>query len=126
MYKTPSNKSFGYVFSIFFLILAIFFFENIFDLKTLLLLVLSFIFFILGFFNAKFLQPFNNLWTKLGILLGRIISPIVMFIVYFGTIFPIKILIILFGKDLLSLKYSRNKDSYWVLRKDKTNLKDQF
>ena len=99
---------------------------NNFDFRIIILLIISVIFFILGFLNSKFLQPLNNLWTKFGYLLGKIISPIVMFIVYFGTIFPIKILTVLFGKDLLSLKFSSKINSYWVERKNKTNLKDQF
>ena len=126
MNKIPSNKSFGYVFGVFFLILALFFFDNNFDLRTIILSIISVIFFILGFLNSKFLQPLNNLWTEFGYLLGKIISPIVMFIVYFGTVFPIKILTVLFGKDLLSLKFSSKINSYWVERKNKTNLKDQF
>ncbi len=126
MNKIPSNKSFGYVFGVFFLILALFFFDNNFDLRTIILLIISVIFFILGFLNSKLLQPLNTLWTKFGYLLGKIISPVVMFIVYFGTIFPIKILTVFFGKDLLSLKFSTKKNSYWVDRKNKTNLKDQF
>lgn len=126
MNKIPSNKSFGYVFGVFFLILALIFFDNNFDFRTIILLIVSVIFFILGFLNSKFLQPLNNLWTKFGYLLGKIISPAVMFIVYFGTIFPIKILTVLFGKDLLSLKFSSKTNSYWVERKNKTNLRDQF
>ena len=117
MNKIPSNKSFGYVL-VFFFNTCLIFFDNNFDFRTIILLTISVIFLYLVF-KFKISSTLNNLWTKFGYLLGKIISPIVMFIVYFGTIFPIKILIVLFGKDLLSLKFSSKINSYWVERKIK-------
>ena len=82
---------------------------------------------ILGLFNSKILTPFNKLWMRLGILLGAIVSPIVMGIVYFAVITPIGLIMKLFGKDVLNLKIDKNKNTYWTLKKKiPSKMKDQF
>ena len=84
------------------------------------------IFLILGLLNSKLLTPFRNLWLKLGTLLGRIVSPIVMFLVYFVFITPLAVIIRLFGKDLLRKKFNKSP-SYWIKRgKNIGTMKKQF
>ena len=70
---------------------------------------------ILGVTNSKFLTPLNKTWVKFGELLGRIIAPLVMALVYFIILTPISLLLRVFGKDLLNLKYSK-ENSYWIKR----------
>ena len=75
------------------------------------------IFLILGLLNSKILSPLNKAWIKLGELLGRVIAPVVMAIVYFLILTPISLLVRLFGKDLIGIKFSNDIKSYWVKRK---------
>ena len=123
--KIPSNKNFGIVFFLFFLIVSIlplFEDENI----RIWALIIGVIFLTLGLFNSSILTPLNKIWFKFGILLGRIISPIVMSIVYFGVITPISLIMKLLGKDLLNLKKSKKK-SYWIEKSIiKNKMKNQF
>ena len=124
--KLPSNRSFGIVFFIFFLILALWPILN--DGKILYLpLILSFIFLLLGAFNSKILTPFNKVWMKFGLILGNIISPIVMGVIFFGIITPTGIILKIFKKDILMLKIKTNNHTYW-LTKDNSyqDMKNQF
>ena len=123
---SSSNKSFGIVFGVFFFILLAFsFYKN--QSLNVYYLTLALLFFILGFLNSKILTPLNKAWIKFGELLGMIIAPIVMAIVYFLVIFPTTILLKLFGKDLLGLKINKSSKSFWTLRKSKFNtMNKQF
>ena len=123
--KKSSNKSFGIVFCIVFLLIGIWpLIYN--ETYRLWALIISIIFLILGLSNSIFLTPLNNLWFKFGIFLGKIVSPLIMAIIFFFVVTPIAILMKLFKKDLLNLKYS-NKESYWI-KKDaiKSKMKNQF
>ena len=123
--KASSNKSFGIVFSIFFLFISIFLFLNEYPTYYWSLFV-SFIFLVLGLMNSKILSPLNLLWFKFGILLGKIVSPVVMSIIFFLVVTPISILLKIFGKDVLNLKFNNNK-SYWIEKNGpKSNMKKQF
>ena len=123
--KKSSDKSFGILFSIVFFLISVWPLlagENI----RIWSLVISIIFLILGLLNSKFLGPLNNSWIKLGEILGRVIAPIVMAIVYFIVLTPLSLLIKLFGKDLLQVKFS-NANSYWIKRKKNVgSMKKQF
>ena len=114
MQKISSNKSFGIVFFIFFLILATWPLIHGESLRVWSLIVAS-IFLFLGLINSKLLYPLNLIWMKFGELLGKIISPIVMGIVYFFVITPIGLLMRLMGKDLLKTKFNDSK-TYWLKR----------
>ena len=70
-------------------------------------LVISIIFLILGLINSKILTPLNRLWFKFGIFLGRIISPIIMALIFFLVVTPIGLIMRLLRKDLLNLKYNK-------------------
>ena len=123
--KVSSNRSFGIVFFVVFLIVALWPLKNNLDIR-IWSLIISFIFLILGIFNSKLLSPLNKIWFKLGILLGRIISPIVMGIIFFIVVTPTAIILKIFRKDVLSLKKS-NSNSYWKKKADyKTSMKNQF
>ena len=123
--KLPSNRSFGIVFSIVFFIIALWPIKNGLDLRTWALVV-SIIFLFLGLINSKILLPLNRIWLKFGLLLGKIISPLVMGIVYFFVVTPIGLFMRLLRKDLLMLKKNKSK-SYWIT-KDKiiSSMKNQF
>ncbi len=122
--KISSNRSFGIVFFIFFLILSlwpIFKGEEI----RINLLIISIIFLVLGLMKSRFLTPLNIIWFKFGILLGKFVSPIVMGIIFFLVVTPTGYIMRLIGKDLLRLK--KNKNSYWIKKVNyKTTMKNQF
>ena len=123
--KVGSNKSFGIVFFLFFLIVAIYpmFFDG--NLRVWSIII-SIIFLMLGLLNSRVLTPLNLLWFKFGILLGRIVSPIVMGLVFFVIVTPTGLIMKFLNKDLLNLKKSKSK-SYWIKRTTlKTDMKDQF
>ena len=122
-----SNKSFGIVFFLFFLVLSIFSFNNN-NNNSYYLIIISIIFLFLGLRNSQLLTPLNKLWIKFGFLLGKIISPIVMAIVYFSVVFVTKIFLVLIKKDILNLKLDKNIKTYWVNKNnnEKSNMKNQF
>ena len=123
--KIGSNKSFGIVFFIVFLIIALYPMLKGQDLR-LWSLIISFIFLILGMINSSILTPLNKIWFKFGILLGNIISPIVMAIVFFVVVTPTGIIMKILRKDLIGLK-KNNKNTYWIEKKSKmTSMKNQF
>jgi|TARA_B100000959_G_scaffold205442_1_gene215352 hypothetical protein len=120
-----SNKSFGLVFFIFFLIIGIYPLINDNDLRFWSL-ALSLIFFCLGMLNSKLLTPLNLAWFKLGLLLGKVISPIIMGIIFFIVVTPIAILMKLFKKDLLNLFFNESS-TYWIKKTGpKSKMKNQF
>ena len=123
--KISSNKSFGIVFSVVFLIIAIYPFSYSGEIRTWSL-ILSIVFMILGLTNSKVLTPLNKIWFKFGIFLGKIISPLVMGLIFFFVVTPIGIIMRTLGKDLLNLKFSKNK-SYWIEKNGpKSKMKNQF
>jgi hypothetical protein len=123
--KIGSNKSFGIVFFVFFLLISLYPLVNTGDIRFWSLII-SLIFLILGLFNSRILSPFNKLWFKIGILLGKIISPLIMGIIYFFVVTPIGLLMKVLKKDILNLKFSNNK-SYWIEKKEpKSKMKNQF
>lgn len=126
MKPKSSNRSFGLLFFIVFLIIG---FWPLFDKKNINYVSISIavLFLILGLKNAKILTPLNKFWVKLGEILGNVIAPIIMALVYFIILTPISLIVRLFGKDLLGLKFLHNKKSYWIKRKNKiVSMKKQF
>ena len=123
--KISSNRSFGIVFFVVFLIIAIYPLTYSEDVR-LWSVIISIIFLVLGILNSKILTPLNKLWFKLGIFLGKIISPIIMGIIFFLVVTPTGLIMRLLGKDVLNLKYNKNK-SYWIEKTDqKSKMKNQF
>ena len=123
--KIGSNKSFGLVFFIFFLIVSLYPLVNGEDIRKWSL-VFSIIFLVLGLTNSKILNPLNKLWFNFGIFLGKIMSPVIMGIIFFLVVTPIGLLMRLFGKDILNLKFN-NKATYWIEKNGpKSKMRNQF
>ena len=123
--KISSNRSFGVVFFIVFLLIALYPVINNEEIRVWSLIV-SLIFLVLGLLNSKILNPLNKLWFKFGIFLGKVISPIVMGLIFFFVVTPIGLLMRLLNKDLLNLKFNSN-NSYWIEKNDpKSKMKNQF
>ena len=125
--KIGSNRSFGFVFFIVFFIVAFWNFRGEFSQIRTIPLYISLVFLILGLINSKLLTPLNKLWFKFGMLLGAIIAPFVMMLVFFIVVTPIGLIMKLMGKDLLNKKINKNVKSYWISRKDPMGtMKNQF
>ena len=123
--KISSNRSFGIVFFIVFLLIAIYPLVNQGEIRVWSILI-SLLFLILGIINSKILTPLNKVWFKFGIFLGKIISPIVMGLIFFLVVTPIAFLMRMLKKDLLNLKFNKNS-SYWIEKTDpKSTMKNQF
>ena len=121
----PSNRNFGIVFFAVFLIISFWPLLNNGNIKVWSV-ILAIFFLILGLLNSRILTPLNKVWYKLGILLGSVVSPIVMGIVFFAVVTPTSLLMKIFGKNLLGIKKD-NKKSYWVEKSQiKSKMKNQF
>ena len=121
-----SNRSFGVIFFIVFLTLGLWPLKNSGN-PNLYIIGISGIFLVLGILNSKILSPFNKAWIKLGEFLGAIMAPIVMALIYFVVLTPISLIVRIFGKDLLELKFLKKKETYWIKRKKNLGpMKKQF
>ena len=126
MKSQSSNKSFGLLFFVVLLIIGLWPLKNG-ESLNFYFIIASVVFLILGLVNSKLLSPLNKSWIKLGEILGIIIAPIVMALVYFAILTPISIIVRVFGKDLLGLKFLKEKDTYWIKRKKNLgSMKKQF
>ena len=123
--KLPSNRNFGIVFFVVFLVISLWPLISQGEIR-LWSLIIACIFLVLGILNSKLLLPLNKIWFKFGIFLGNFIAPFVMGLVFFLVVTPTGLIMRILGKDLLNLKKT-NKDTYWI-DKDNTNnnLKNQF
>ena len=123
--KLPSNKNFGIVFFLVFLIIGFWPLINTEEVR-IWAIIISLIFLLLGLTNSKLLNPLNQIWFKFGVLLSKIISPIVMGTIFFLVVTPIGLLMKIFRKDLLNLKLNKDK-TYWIKKTDSnSNMKNQF
>ena len=122
--KISSNRSFGIVFFIVFLLIALYPLTYSQDIR-IWSVIISIIFLVLGLLNSKILTPLNKGWIKFGEILGRIIAPIIMAIVYFLILTPVSLFVRLFGKDLISLKFNDNLKSYWIKREKNLGTMDK-
>ena len=124
--KMGSNRSFGLVFFFVFIIIGLWPVKNGGDLRIYFVL-LSVLFLILGLLNSKLLNPLNLLWFKFGMLLGSIVAPIVMGIVFFLVVTPTGLIMKIFGKKMLDNAFDKNKKSYWInLNKQNSSMRNQF
>ena len=124
--KLGSNRSFGIVFFVVFLLITTYLLIKQGELN-IWFLIISFLFLILGLLNSKVLTPLNKLWFKFGIFLGKIISPIIMAIIFFLVVTPIGLIMRMIGKDILNLKFNKKKESYWIEKVGpKSKMKNQF
>ena len=121
-----SNKSFGIVFFIVFLIIGLYPLINQ-DGIRIWAIIVSLIFLVLGLINSNLLTPLNKLWIKFGILLGNIISPLVLGIIFFLVVLPTGLLMRILKKNFLGLKFDKNLKSYWINKgKHLSSMKNQF
>ena len=126
MKSKNSNRSFGLLFFIVFIGLGLWPITKGENLNIYLVLI-SMFFLFFGILNSKILTPFNNIWMKFGEVLGLVIAPIVMAVVYFIILTPISLIVRLSGKDLLGLKFNKSKSTYWIKRIKHLNpMKKQF
>ena len=124
--KMGTEKNFGIVFSAIFIIVGLL---PLIDSNSpkFWALGISLLFMLLAFLAPQTLKIPNKLWFKIGMLIGRIIGPICMAIVFATTIVPIGLILRLFGKDLLRLKMDPSAKSYWIKRIDEPqSMKYQF
>tara|TARA_B100001121_G_C18266489_1_gene424160 strand:+ start:100 stop:483 length:384 start_codon:yes stop_codon:yes gene_type:complete len=123
--KISSNRSFGIVFFIVFLLIGLYPLTYNGEIR-IWSLFFSFIFIILGLLNSRILTPLNKVWFKFGLFLGKIISPLIMAIIFFLVVTPIGLIMRLVGKDVLNLKFNTKK-SYWIEKDNlKSKMKNQF
>ena len=121
-----SNRSFGLLFFIVFIVVGLWPVIKG-ETANIYLILISLFFLIFGLINSKILSPFNKAWIKLGEILGLIIAPIIMALVYFIILTPISLIVRMFGKDLLGLKFLKKQDTYWIKRVKKLGtMKKQF
>jgi len=123
--KIGSNRSFGIVFFVVFLVISLYPLINDDNLR-IWSLIISLIFLFLGLTNSKLLTPLNKIWFRFGIFLGKVVSPIIMGIIFFIVVTPIGFLMRLLKKDLLNLKFNKDK-SYWIEKNEpNSKMKNQF
>ena len=123
--KISSNRSFGIVFFLVFLLIALYPLMFSGEIRSWSLII-SFTFLVLGLLNSKILYPLNKLWFNFGIFLGKLISPLIMGLIFFLVVTPIGLIMRLLGKDVLNLKYNKNR-SYWIKKNGpKSKMKNQF
>jgi hypothetical protein len=122
--KSKDNITFGILFFIFFLIFGLYPLKSD-EAIRVWSVVLSLVLLIITIIKPNLFTFLNKFWIKLGILLGKIISPIVMGLVFFFVVTPIGILVRVLKKDVMGLK--RGASSYWINREDKVQtMKKQF
>ncbi len=123
--KKSSNRSFGILFFVVFLILGLWpLFKS--QSPSITLLCISAIFLILGILNSKLLSPLYIIWMKFADILAKIIPPVVMFSIFFIIVTPIGFFLKLIGKDIVNLKFDKKKKSYWIKRDNIKSMKRQF
>ena len=124
--KVSSIRGFGIVFFFVFTIIALYPLLNNHGIRIWSLIV-GFTFLFLGLINSPLLKPLNLIWFKFGLLLGKLIAPIIMGIIYFMVVFPTSLLLKLFKKNYLNIRFERNRNSYWINFKNKqSSMRDQF
>ena len=126
MKSQSSNRSFGLLFFIVFIAVGLWPIIKG-EEANIYLILISLFFLIFGLINSKILSPFNKAWVKFGEILGLIIAPIIMALIYFIILTPISLILRMFGKDLLGLKFMKKQDTYWIKRVKKLGtMKKQF
>ena len=123
--KLPTNRKFGFFVCFILFIIFIFFFDNKFNIFDISLFILFILFFLISLFIPNILYLPNKLWMRFGFLIGKIINPIILSFIYFFIITPTSLILNLFGRDELSLKFKKSK-SYWKFNSQTKNYKSFF
>ncbi|MEZ5444860.1 MAG: SxtJ family membrane protein [Gammaproteobacteria bacterium] len=116
--KGSSNRSFGLIFAAFFCIIALLPLFSRGELRPWALMVAA-VFVVIAIAVPSVLTPLNRAWMRLGLLLHRVVNPVVLGLMFLVAIVPIGLLMRLIGKDLLRLKFSKDASSYWIVREPK-------
>lgn len=127
--RMGSERSFAWVFGGVFLIIALFPLLSS-DSPRIWALLTSLAFFLVGAVRPEIVRPLNRLWFRFGLLLNKIISPIVMGIIFFSTVTPIGLIRRLFNADPLNQKFDPESDTYWINidpeKERHSSMKQQF
>ena len=126
--ELPSNRKFGLFFTFVFAVAAAYFYDSENLLWAYVFIAASIIFLTITLVRDEFLLPLNKLWMRFGFLLGMVISPLVLGVIFFGIFTPIAMLMRLSGRDELRLKLSK-KSSHWISRSEpikSESFKNQF
>lgn len=126
--ELPSNKKFGLFFTFVFLVIAWRLFSHNAIVLGSLSVFAAIAFCVISFVKAEVLLPLNKAWMALGLLLGMIVSPIVLGVIYFGLFTPISMIMRAMGRDELGLKM-QTSGSHWKVRADTGtagSFKNQF
>jgi len=123
--QLPSNKNFGYFFTFLFAIVAVYFYYSKSIFWANLFVAISSIFLLIVVIKSDILLPLNKLWMRFGFLLGAIVSPIILGIIFFGIFTPFAMIMRLFGRDELNLKFNQ-KQSHWISRKESSVKTESF
>ena len=126
--KLPSNRKFGFFFTFVFAVAAAYFYYSVNASWAYVSMVAALTFLLISLVKSDALLPLNKLWMRFGLLLGMIVSPIVLGVIFFGLFTPIAILMRLSGRDELRLKFTQ-KASHWISREEpikSESFKHQF
>lgn len=127
--EKSSERGFGITFAFVFFVIGFAQLYQVHDWWAVCFSIAAF-FLLLAYFWVAPLRPLNNLWHRFGLLLFYVVNPVVMGIIFFSTVFPIGVLMRIFGKDPLKLKWDRNAQTYWQKRASSEatpqNMKNQF
>jgi hypothetical protein len=123
--QLPSNRKFGFFFTIIFLFTGIYFYFEKNFIITYALTSLSILFLVITLLKADLLLPLNKLWMRIGLLLGKIISPIVLGLIFFGMFVPTNLIMRISGRDELHLRFKK-KQSHWIIRKIQPTKLEKF
>ena len=118
-----TNKAFGLMIALIFLVILFFLDNNFFKI---IFLGIFFSTLIISFFFDKFLSTPKKYWIRFGFFLGKIISPIIISLIYFVVVFPTNIILRVFRKDILDTKLDTKKKSYWVKKSNDIDMEQQF
>ena len=123
--KISSNRSFGLIFGLIFFLIWLYFYITSGEM-TNWLLIICILFFTAAIIYPNLLRPLNYFWFKFGIYLGKVANPFIMGVIFFLVVTPIGLIMKIFKKDLLNLKFN-NEKTYWI-KKDgpKSKMKNQF
>jgi len=126
--ELPSNRKFGLFFTFLFATTAAYFYYSTNLSLAYVFIVAASIFLLVTLIKSDALLPLNKLWMRFGLLLGMLVSPIVLGIIFFGMFTPIAILMRWSGRDELRLKFNQ-KASHWITRSEpikSASFKHQF
>ena len=115
--ELPSNRKFGFFFTFVFAVAAAYFYNTANLTSTYAFIAASLLFLVTTLVHHEPLLPLNKLWMRFGLLLGMVVSPIVLGIIFFGLFAPIATLTRLSARDELRLKFNK-KSSHWIMRSE--------